>query len=48
MKVQVCSIWKKKFWYEGQYKIRTYNPEDLVYHTNHQTTEILLDGREII
>ena len=37
MKEQVSSIWKKKNDMTGS-RIRTYRPEDPLYHTNHYTT----------
>ena len=48
IKVQVSLIWKnKQFDIKGS-RIRTHNPEDPVHHTNHWTTEDLLDDVEII
>ena len=47
MKEQVSSIWKKKIDMTGS-RIRTYSPEDPLYHTNHYTTLDLVDGEEII
>ena len=48
MKVQVSSIWKKKqlTWQAIGFWIN--NPENLVYHANHQTTADLMDGDGII
>ena len=48
MKVQVSSIWKKKKLTWQAIGLWTNNPENLVYHANHQTTVDLMDRDGII
>ena len=50
MIVQVSSIWKKKKLTGQAIRFWTNNPENLVYHANHQhqTTVDLMDGDGII
>ena len=45
MKVQVSSSWKN---YTKDSRIRTHDPDGPVYYANHETTEDLLGGNEII